>query len=88
MLFLFFFQQWVRVHFLRKDFYDDHFDIKDETLLTGKTLWMFGQQLDDSVGLSYQLLGLAMYQKWPKVINLLGHILNDKDKILTDDVVG
>lgn len=54
----------IRVGFLRNEFFDDHFDIRDNNHLIGKTLTMIGKQLDGPIGNGFTILGLCLYQKY------------------------
>lgn len=63
--------QYVRVGFIRVPFYDDHFDIKNERWLLGKSMYSVGKELDNVVGRSLQLIGLGLYDKFPKANGLL-----------------
>lgn len=54
----------VRVPFVRNDYFDDHFDIKNSEHLAGKTLVMAGRQTPGTLGQSAQLIGLCLYQKY------------------------
>lgn len=73
----------VRVKYLRKPFFDDHFDLKDPNLLVGKTLCMFSSKVGGSAQLtaSYNLLGLTLYQKWDKVLDLVDNLAKSQRPI-------
>ncbi|XP_062564381.1 uncharacterized protein LOC134227121 [Armigeres subalbatus] len=63
----------VRVKFLRNEFFDDHFDLRDSKLLLGKTFFTLGLSHGAGVlGDSCRLLGLVLYGKWEKAVALLG----------------
>ncbi|KAL5004737.1 hypothetical protein ScPMuIL_018193 [Solemya velum] len=64
-------EEWVAIKIIPQPFYDDHFDIKEENFLLGKTLYLLGQTLDNCIGRSLSLMGLGIYQKFPKAISLL-----------------
>lgn len=56
----------VRVKFIRNEFFDDHFDLRDGSQLVGKTLWSIGKLIGSTspvLGNSSQLLGLFHYGK-------------------------
>lgn len=64
----------VRVKFLRNEFFDDHFDLRDSKLLLGKTLHTLGLSHGAGVvGDSFRLLGLVLHEKWSKAAELLGN---------------
>lgn len=73
----------VRVKFLRNEFFDDHFDLRDAGQLVGKTMAMIGRQLisggggagADAVGNSAQLWGLWHYGKYAEAKQLAGALL-------------
>lgn len=70
----------VRVKFLRNEFFDDHFDLRDGSLLVGKTLHMIGQSLGQTkLGNSCSLLGLVLYKKFEKAQDLIQRI--DKNTV-------
>uniref|UniRef100_A0A182IWY0 28S ribosomal protein S27, mitochondrial n=1 Tax=Anopheles atroparvus TaxID=41427 RepID=A0A182IWY0_ANOAO len=57
----------VRVKFLRNEFFDDHFDLKDSQLLLGKTFAELGRSYggaSNAVGLNCELLGHTLYKKY------------------------
>lgn len=70
----------VRVKYIRKPYFDDHFDLRDPLLLVGKTLCMFAPKIKGSEQLttSYNLLGLTLHQKWDQVTNLVTELTNTK----------
>ncbi|XP_058461139.1 uncharacterized protein LOC131436436 [Malaya genurostris] len=61
----------VRVKFIRNEFFDDHFDIKDSKLLLGKTFFLLGLNSEELVGSSCKLLGLVLYEKYAEAIELI-----------------
>lgn len=62
----------VRVKFLRNEYFDDHFDLRDSKLLLGKTFstlalsWRSGV-----VGDSCKLLGFVLHEKWAMAVDFL-----------------
>ena len=59
----------IRVRYLRNDFFDDHFDIKDTNHLLGKTFLYLAEEVrsvDEVLANSIELLGYALYQKYEK----------------------
>ncbi|XP_050401291.2 28S ribosomal protein S27, mitochondrial [Patella vulgata] len=76
-------EDWIPVKYIRFPVYDDHFDIKDERFLMGKTLYILGKTCQDEVlGRSLQFMGLGMYQKFEKAIKLLENWEKDQPGIL------
>lgn len=73
----------VRIKYIRKPYFDDHFDLKDPLLLVGKTLCMFSPKINGSEQLttSYNLLGLTLHQKWDQVMDMAMKLSNSKKPI-------
>lgn len=62
----------VRVAFLRNEFFDDHFDLRDGQKLVGKTLTMIGKSFGSTeIGRTAQLLGLYNFGKYAQATELL-----------------
>lgn len=57
----------IRVKFLRNPYFDDHFDIKDTLLLSGKTLAWISERCNDNLHNNLQILGWLMYKKYEKL---------------------
>ena len=49
--------------------YDDHWDIARDTLRLGKTLTMITRMEDTVLGRSYNLIGLALWEKYDQVMD-------------------
>jgi len=65
----------VRVPYLRLPYFDDHFDLTVPEHIVGKTLaWGAARELEGSIGVSCELLGWALYQKWNQVCDLISNI--------------
>lgn len=66
----------VRVKFIRNEFCDDHFDLREGSQLVGKTLWSVGKLIGSSsaLGNSAQLLGLFHYKKFDQAAELVRSI--------------
>ncbi|GFS71041.1 28S ribosomal protein S27 [Nephila pilipes] len=79
--------QLVRVPFLRNYWFDDHFDITEPKHLIGKTLYLLAREMDNSLSRSYQIIGLAMYDKWDNAAALLNTCANSKDCSLLCEAV-
>ncbi|KAH3695142.1 28S ribosomal protein S27, mitochondrial-like [Dreissena polymorpha] len=59
--------QYVAVTIITNPHYDDHFDIKDERLLLGKTMYYLGKEtqgLPKTLSRTLQLIGLGLYEKF------------------------
>ena len=68
----------VRVPYIRNPYFDDHFDITEPNHLVGKTMWLFGKNINGPLGISSQLVGLILYEKFNETISLLNTII-EKD---------
>lgn len=58
---------YIPIKVIRNIYYDDHFDIKDERFLLGKTLYYLSKNtkmLDPVFARSLQLIGLGLYEKF------------------------
>ncbi|CAG9762880.1 unnamed protein product [Ceutorhynchus assimilis] len=53
----------IRVKYLRNPWNDDHFDLREDKKIIGKTLAMIGKGKTDPLYQSFHILGLALYQK-------------------------
>ena len=63
--------EWIKVNFLERPVYDDHFDISKDSMKLGKTFAMVAKSADDILGRSYQLMGWGLYEKFDKGIALM-----------------
>lgn len=84
-----------RVPYVRNIHFDDHFDLKEPLLLTGKSLYLFGKQYDDVIGRTSQIVGLSYYQKWDEALKLTEKFIDNRkegvfarkiDELVTDAV--
>ena len=76
------------VKFIPNPYYDDHFDIRSDRFLLGKTLNMIGKTTDDVMGRSCQLIGWGLYEKFDKGLKLLQDFLaSDQEYSVTQDAV-
>lgn len=84
-------EEYERVPYIPNEYFDDHFDLKDPVLLMGKSLHFFGSQLDNTIGRTSQIVGLAFYQKWDKAIELTEKFKKDNPSNIfaknTDELV-
>lgn len=72
----------IRVGFLRNEFFDDHFDIRDNNHLIGKTLTMIGKKIDGPIGNGFTILGLCLNQKYSEAVEYI-----EKNPVLHKDVL-
>lgn len=68
----------IRVKFLRNPYFDDHFDLTDLKILSGKTLAWISKISNDNVNYNLQILGWVFYQKYDKVLSSCEEIINNK----------
>ncbi|KAK3912628.1 Zinc finger protein 322 [Frankliniella fusca] len=70
----------IRIQFLKHDYFDNHFDIKDPMTLVGKTLSMFSTKVGGSEEFanSYSLLGLTLQQKWDHLTEMSKELVSGK----------
>lgn len=61
----------VRVKFIRNEFFDDHFDIKNNYHLVGKTFVSIGRELNDNFGKNVQLFGEILFEKFENANKIL-----------------
>lgn len=70
----------IRVKFLRNEFFDDHFDLKNSLHLVGKTFQMIGRHYDGTtIGNSLSLLGLGFYEKYADGIQFIESLNGSND---------
>lgn len=74
----------VKVRVLRNPFFDDHFDLTDSQHICGKTLAMIGSKMPGEIGDSVRIMGLALYNKWDKLIDFLDGKVKSNDKIYAE----
>lgn len=75
----------VRINYLRNEFFDDHFDLRNSHHLVGKTFLMIAPYLDGAVGNSVQLLGYSFYEKFEDGCKFIKSL--DKSNKLYKDAV-
>ncbi|XP_045619890.2 small ribosomal subunit protein mS27 [Procambarus clarkii] len=57
----------IRVRYLRNPYFDDHFDLKEPDHIVGKTLAWVSPLIGGAVGVSCEVLGWALYNKWTQL---------------------
>lgn len=68
----------IRVKFIRNPFFDDHFDIKDTLLLSGKTLAWISERADNNLNNNLQIMGWLRYKKYDKLAAFSQKLSNEK----------
>lgn len=68
----------IRVKFIRNPFFDDHFDIKDTLLLSGKTLAWISERADNNLNNNLQIIGWLKYKKYDKLAAFSQKLSNEK----------
>lgn len=76
----------VKVRILRNPFFDDNFDLTDGQHICGKTLAMIGTQISVEIAYSVKIMGLALYNKWNKLLNFLNEISKTGGKLYAESV--
>ncbi|GFS16195.1 28S ribosomal protein S27, mitochondrial-like [Elysia marginata] len=68
-------EDWIKVKYIKFPVYDDHFDIKDERFLLGKTLHMLAQVQDLSIpkemATSLSVIGFGIHHKFSQGLAVL-----------------
>lgn len=65
----------IRVKFIRNEYFDDHFDLRNSHHLVGKTFLVLSRYIDGMLGNTLKLLGYCYYEKYEdgcKFIESLG----------------
>ncbi|XP_071536654.1 uncharacterized protein [Panulirus ornatus] len=57
----------IRIRYLRNPYFDDHFDLKDPYHIVGKTLAWVSPLISGVIGISCEILGWALYNKWAEL---------------------
>ncbi|XP_035431116.2 28S ribosomal protein S27, mitochondrial [Spodoptera frugiperda] len=77
----------IRVKFIRNPFFDDHFDIKDTLLLSGKTLAWISERADNNLNNNLQIIGWLKYKKYDKLAAFSQKISNEKSFKVYKEVI-
>ncbi|KAH9639735.1 hypothetical protein HF086_014493 [Spodoptera exigua] len=77
----------IRVKFVRNPFFDDHFDIKDTLLLSGKTLAWISERADNNLNNNLQIIGWLKYKKYDKLAAFSQKISNEKSFKVFKEVI-
>ena len=73
--------------FIENPWYDDHFDIQKDNHCLGKTFLMVATE-NDLLGRSYRLVGLSLYEKFDKAVELLEEWTESElTEIVTEEAV-
>ncbi|XP_055372656.1 28S ribosomal protein S27, mitochondrial [Condylostylus longicornis] len=73
----------VRVKYLRNEFFDNHFDLRDHFIITGKSLNAISKYLDKNLTYSIRLLGNVYCRKFDACMELL----NSDEALFHKDVI-
>ncbi|KAF9801846.1 hypothetical protein SFRURICE_009699 [Spodoptera frugiperda] len=77
----------IRVKFIRNPFFDDHFDIKDTLLLSGKTLAWISERADNNLNNNLQIIGWLKYKKYDKLAAFSQKLSNEKSFKVYKEVI-
>lgn len=68
-------EDWIKVKYIKFPVYDDHFDIKDERFLLGKTLHMLAQvqnlNIPSDISTSLSIIGFGVHHKFSQGLAIL-----------------
>lgn len=79
---------WMKVKYIKNPWYDDHFDIKDEKLLLGKTLCALAEDNNSkSYSHQFKIIGLGLHQKINDGLLLLENSLPDSNFKIDENVI-
>lgn len=79
-------EEWIPVRYIKYPSYDDHFDIKSEQYLLGKTLYFLGKEYaDTTLGHSLKVVGLGLYHKFKHCLQVLKDVAESGDASITAD---
>ena len=79
-------EDWIPVKYIRHPTYGDHFDIKSQQYLLGKTLCRLGAELGTStLANSLRVSGLALHHKFGRCLQQLAEIAESGDACLAQD---
>lgn len=79
---------WQAVKIIDFPYYDDHFSIQSEKFLHGKTLYTLGKLLGGVEGRSLQFIGLGMYEKFPRALEMLQSWMSQTESdVIVKDMV-
>lgn len=85
--------EYIRVPFLRNDYFDDHFDLTNRDHIFGKCWYFFAREIEKSstddhdiiLAHTGMIIGLVFYQKWDQLNNLIDRLSSkEKFKILPE----
>lgn len=74
----------IRVKYLRNPYDDEHFDLRDDKKIAGKTMAMISKSKDDPLHQSFRILGLALLGKNEEVQKLCSSITQPLYKEILD----
>ncbi|CAL1526055.1 unnamed protein product [Lymnaea stagnalis] len=84
-------EEWIKVKYIKFPYYDDHFDIKDERFLLGKTLLGLGNlqsvDLPNDLRNSLKIIGSGIYHKFPRGLKLLKEIADSSDGVISQEAL-
>ncbi|XP_066154516.1 small ribosomal subunit protein mS27 [Euwallacea fornicatus] len=60
----------IRVKYLRNPYDDEHFDLRNDKKIIGKTIFMISRSKQDPLNLSFQILGLALFGKDKEALDI------------------
>lgn len=77
----------IRVKFLRNFYYDDHFDIKELSILSGKALAWISRRSNDNISNNLQLIGWMYFKKYDTLLTLCEKVKNSQSFKVYKEVI-
>lgn len=76
------------MRYIRNVWYDDHWDIWKDSIRLGKTFCMLSESENTLLSRSYSFVGYALWEKFDKVLELMGQWAGSGEKdIVSQEVV-
>ncbi|CAG9563636.1 unnamed protein product [Danaus chrysippus] len=77
----------IRIKFLRNPYFDDHFDLTNLHLLSGKTLAWISKVSTDNLSNNLQVIGWLFYKKYNRLLELCKEIVKMESTKVYKDVI-
>ena len=84
-------EDWIKVKYIKFPVYDDHFDIKDERFLLGKTLYMLAQgqilNCPEQIVTSLSVIGCGIHHKFLQGLSVLERALDSLSGLVSQQAL-
>ncbi|RVE41126.1 hypothetical protein evm_014226 [Chilo suppressalis] len=77
----------IRVKFLRNPYFDDHFDIDDIYLLSGKSLAWLSEKKSGNLNINLQIIGWLCYKKYDKLLRVCESFSKEQSAMIYTEVI-